>query len=120
MSGKGLSTTTHGANNTDADMSRISNNLTQVWGKDHIWMIDGNVDERLYGWKDMTADLSGRGVGATAPTWATFRDGISAQQFAKGDEVQIVFHPNHDVAVGELYYPHIHWATNSTTSSGTV
>lgn len=101
-------------------MSRISDNLKQVWGKDHEWLIDGHPDDNKYGWKDMTSDLTGRGVGATAPTWATYRDGISAQQFAKGDEVQIVFHPNHDVAVGSLYYPHLHWSTNSTTSTGTV
>jgi hypothetical protein len=101
-------------------MSRISRDIAQVIGRNGTFPLEGEDGNPQYGWKDMTADLGGRGVGATAPTWATFRDGIQAQQFAKGDEVQIAFHPNHDVIPGTLFYPHIHWTTNSTTSSGTV
>ena len=91
-----------------------------VLGPFHKWFIDGSVNDEEGAWRDMTTDLTGRGVGATAPTWATYRDGISQQQFSKGDEVTLVFHPNHDVQVGSKFYPHIHWSTNSTTSTGTV
>lgn len=104
-------------------MSRPSRNHPIVWGPNHQWFVDGNDDDTIgneYFWKDMTADLNSRGVGATAPNWAVLRDGIYASQFAKGDEVWITFHPNHDVIPGEKFYPHIHWATNSTTDTGTV
>ena len=102
-------------------MSRLSPNLKHVVGPLGEFLVDGDSENSTeYGWRDMTADLSGRGQGATAPTWASYRDGLSAQQFAKGDEVSVVFHPNHDIIPGTLYYPHIHWSTNSTTSSGVV
>ena len=101
-------------------MSRESRNIHTVLGPTHKWAVDGSEDTPEYGWRDMTPDLNSRGVGATAPAWALFRDGIYSNQFAKGDEVWLTFHPNHDVVPGEKFYPHIHWATNSTTSTGTV
>lgn len=101
---------------------RVLDNKIISLGPFHEIYIDGPAirDSVEYGWKDMTADLSGRGVGATAPVWASYRDGISQQRFDKGDEVSIIFHPNHDVIPGTLFYPHIHWSTNSTTATGTV
>ena len=102
-------------------MSRLSPNLKHSLGPLHEFTIDGDAENSTeYGWRDLTADLSGRGQGATAPVWASYRDGISQQRFDKGDEVSVVFHPNHDVIPGELCYPHIHWSTNSTTATGTV
>ena len=74
------------------------------------------------GWNDLTADLSaGKAVGANAPTWATYRDGISAYSFDAGtmNEIWIVFHVLHDYAVGSKVYIHIHWSPN-TTSTGVV
>lgn len=74
------------------------------------------------GWEDITADLSaGKAVGANAPTWATFRNGIEAYSFSAGtmNEVWITFHVKHDYAPGTNIYPHIHWAP-STTSTGVV
>lgn len=104
-------------------MSRASQNLDHVWGKDHRWLIDGHPDDLKYGWKDMTADLSaGKAVGANAPTWAAWNGGnMGAYSFSAStmNEMWITFHPNHDVIEGELYYPHIHWMPN-TTSTGVV
>lgn len=74
------------------------------------------------GWEDLTADLSaGKAVGANAPTWATFRSGISAYSFHQNtmNEMWITFHVKHDYKVGSNGYLHIHWAPN-TTSTGTV
>jgi len=75
------------------------------------------------GWDDITADLSaGKAVGANAPTWATFRNGISAYEFSAGtmNELWITFHIKHDYADGTKVYPHIHWGVNTTTATGTV
>jgi hypothetical protein len=74
------------------------------------------------GWDDITADLSaGKAVGANAPTWATFRDGLSAYRFDAGtmNEIWVTFHVKHDYREGTNVYPHIHWAPN-TTSTGVV
>ena len=102
-------------------MSRESRDIHTILKPTHKWAVDGSEDNPEYGWRDMTADLSAAGMaGATVPTYAQFRDGIYAYSFGKGDEVWIVLHPNHDVIPGELFYPHIHWSTNSTTATGTV
>lgn len=106
-------------------MTRPSRDIPTVWGPNHTWLIDGKDDDGVgdqYGWKDMTANLGSAGApaGATTPDFAVFRGGIKAYQFNKGDELYITFHPNHDVIPGEKFYPHIHWATNSTTDTGTV
>ena len=103
-------------------MSRISENLAQVLGRLHTLLIDGDESNPVYGWKDMTADLSaGRAVGANAPNWATFRDGISAYSFSDTtmNEIWITFHPNHDSIEGEDFFFHVHWAPN-TTDTGVV
>lgn len=107
-------------------MSRLSRNITTILGPDHRIAIDGTYNaplENEYGWRDMTADLSaGRAAGANAPTWAAWNGGdMDALSFSAGtmNEVWITFHPNHDVAEGDLYYPHIHWMPN-TTSTGVV
>ena len=101
-------------------MSRESRNISTVLGPDHKWAVDGTEDNPEYGWRDMIADLSSAPQGAGRPSWTSYRDGLSANLFAKGDSVYITFHPNHDVIPGELFYPHIHWSTNSTTATGTV
>lgn len=104
-------------------MSKVLDNKIISFGPYHQLLVDGPElkDSTEYGWKDMTADLnSGKAVGATAPNWVELRDGMYAYEFAKGDEIWITFHPNHDVIEGELYYPHVHWTTNSTTATGTV
>lgn len=75
------------------------------------------------GWDDITADLAaGKAVGANAPTWSTFRDGISAYEFSAGtmNQIWITFHVTHDYRDGSLVFPHIHWGTTSTATSGTV
>ena len=74
------------------------------------------------GWDDITADLSaGKAVGANAPTWSVFRNGIEAYEFHQTtmNEIWITFHVKHDYAEGTLVYPHIHWSPN-TTSTGVV
>lgn len=74
-----------------------------------------------YGWRDMISDLQVKGSGVNNPTWATFRNGISAWTFSAGtmNEVWSAFHFQHDLAVGTEIYLHVHWAP-STTSTGVV
>lgn len=88
-----------------------------------FWQVIRNLNDRMVGWDDITADLSaGKAVGANAPSWSTFRDGISAYEFSATQmkEVWINFHVKHDYAEGTNVYPHVHWSTTSTATSGTV
>jgi len=88
-----------------------------------LWRISQSAGVRQPdGWEDIIADLSaGKAVGANAPTWATFRDGIEAYGFDAGtmNEIWITFHTTHDYKDGSMIYPHVHWAPN-TTSTGVV
>jgi len=84
--------------------------------------LTGTWRYNVLGWDDITADLSaGKAVGANAPTWSTFRNGLSAYEFSAGtmNQIWITFHVKHDYAEGTLVYPHIHWSPN-TTSTGVV
>jgi len=82
----------------------------------------GSWRYNINGWDDITSDLSaGKAVGANAPTWAVFRNGISAYKFHQTtmNELWVTFHIKHDYAEGSDVYPHIHWSPN-TTSTGVV
>lgn len=74
------------------------------------------------GWKDNLGNITaGKAVGANAPTWSTFRDGLEGYEFHQStmNEVWITFHINHDVMLREPMYPHVHWSPD-TTSTGVV
>jgi len=80
------------------------------------------INAPALGWNDITADISaGRAIGANAPTWTTYRNGISAYAFdnVTMNEIWIFFHIKHDYAEGTSVYPHIHWGPD-TTSTGVV
>lgn len=106
-------------------MSKVLDNKLISLGPFHEIYIDGPEiwDSDEYGWSDMTADLSaGKAVGANAPTWSAWNGGVMdayAFDAATMNEMWITFHPNHDIIEGSLYYPHIHWMPN-TTSTGVV
>ena len=102
-------------------MKPLEKNRKRVLGPYHKFYIDGGFRKEEAGWRDMTADLgTGRVSGANVPTWSAFRNGIYAYSFAKGDEVWITFHPNHDVQVGAKFYPHVHWSTTGTGTGDVV
>lgn len=74
------------------------------------------------GWKDYLATFtSAKVTGNNQPSWDVFTDGIYAYSFSPSvkNEVWLVFHLNHDYALGTSIYPHIHWAP-SDTNTGVV
>lgn len=78
--------------------------------------------DTTYGWEDSLADISaGRAIGANAPTWSTFRNGISAYAFSASTmkEVWVNSHITHNYRAGSKVYPHVHWSTTGT-DTGTV
>lgn len=74
-----------------------------------------------YGWRDLISEPYTRG-GASAPALTQFRDGIYLYEFSatQNREVFASFHIDHDYQVGTPIYPHAHWTTLSTATSGTV
>lgn len=66
-----------------------------------------------YGWNDWLGEIVTRGVGATDPGWALYRNGIYAYQFAVNDECWQNFHVLHDYAPGTDLYIHAHWSHNA-------
>jgi len=93
--------------------------------------LDGNFSDlntrTQAGWNDLVQEVTIR-AGSSAPTVASYRDGLYAYSFEAGtmNECFANFHIRHDyTATGgdALYpgmvYPHVHWSPN-TTSTGTV
>ena len=72
-----------------------------------------------FGWRDLMGPIEARGN--SSPTWAVFRNGIYGYAFPSNSskEAFIVFHIDHDYAVGTNLYPHIHFSSK-TTSAGVV
>lgn len=69
------------------------------------------------GWDVLIGHLSaGNTTNVNDPTWAAFRGGVHAWQFAADDlnEIWISFHITHEYAAGTVIYPHIHWSTTGT------
>lgn len=78
---------------------------------------------RTGNWNDYTNDLSqGKVAGANVPTWSTFRDGLNAYAFSASsmNEIWVTFHVLHDIKLGTIIFPHIHWSPGVSTNTGTV
>ena len=70
------------------------------------------------GWRDLTSEINVKGSGANNPSWATFRNGISAYSFSASTmtECWMVFHIDHDYKPGSDMYFHTHWSTTGTNT----
>lgn len=76
-----------------------------------------------YGWRDLTAEVTTRGTGASNPSWQNFRDGIYAYEFPDTGSIKefwIFFHLDHDYAVGSEIFFHMHFAPGNTALAGNV
>jgi hypothetical protein len=78
----------------------------------------GNL-EFSNGWKDNIQWFSAaKGNGTSEPVWRDMGNGLFSYEFGVGDELFVVFHVNHDYAVGTNGYPHIHFLVDSIQSAG--
>jgi len=72
-------------------------------------------DTSDYGWRDITAPVNVRGVGANDPTWSQIGSSVFyAYNFAVGDECWMAFHIPHDIVPNCLVYFHAHWLPDGT------
>jgi len=78
------------------------------------------VSDLVGGWRDLRAPLIGAKVsGVSPPTLTAFgpSGGMFQYKFLVDDEVFVAFHIDHDIKQGSTVYPHVHWATSSTSTN---
>lgn len=74
-------------------------------------------------WEDYTASLTAAQPGLTnPPNFAAFRNGLVLPAFddTQAEDMYIQIHIKHDIKLGTLVYPHIHWSPGNSTGTGTV
>ena len=72
----------------------------------------------VYGWRDLTADIQVRGIGANDPNFDVYTGtALRAYQFSAivMNEVFMVFHVPHDWVPGSAIYFHAHWSNAAAT-----
>jgi hypothetical protein len=71
-----------------------------------------------FGWRDITAEILTRGVGATDPDWAQIGSGpFYAYKFALDDVCWMNYHIPHDYLPGSDIYVHVHWIPSGTNTA---
>lgn len=70
------------------------------------------------GWRDITQDISVRGIGGTDPAFNVYINGIRQQQFSVNDECFLEIHIPHDWDPTTDLHIHAHWSHNATTVTG--
>jgi hypothetical protein len=69
------------------------------------------------GWRDITGQISTRGIG-TDPTWSQMGSGpFYAHKFAIGKEAWVNLHIPHDMVPGTQFHVHAHWVTSGTNTA---
>ena len=86
----------------------------QVLGNPDIIYPDGEQ----FGWRDITAQVTIRGVGATDPDWVQIGPSpFFAYRFAVGDMAWFAFHVPHDIVPGADIHLHAHWIADGTNAA---
>ena len=71
-----------------------------------------------FGWRDITAPITVRGVQSTDPDWTRIGStNFYAFAFAVGDFVWQPFHVPHDIVPGTQIHFHTHWIPSSTSTA---
>lgn len=68
-----------------------------------------------FGWRDITGEITTRGVGSTDPSWTQIGSGpFFAYAFAINDVAWLTYHVPHDIVPNALIHFHTHWITDGT------
>lgn len=80
-----------------------------------------DINTPTFGWRDLLGDVFARNVGASKPSFTTYRDTLLDFQFAAGKEEYFKFHIPHDYVLGTDIHLHIHWShTGTLVTGGTI
>lgn len=83
--------------------------------------IEVDITTPTFGWQDMISSIKIRGIAATDPSYAIYRNGIRGYQFALNDIVWNEFHVLHDYVPSTDLYIHVHWShTSAAVTTGSV
>lgn len=83
--------------------------------------IEVDITTPTFGWQDMISSIKIRGIAATDPSYAIYRNGIRGYQFALNDIVWNEFHILHDYVPSTDLYIHVHWShTSAAITTGSV
>ena len=76
----------------------------------------GEDGQAAAGWRDLVGQaLVRRAAGAGVPIWTQMGSSpFFAYAFAVGDDIQFIYHIDHDYAVGTPIFLHAHWAKSGT------
>ena len=77
-----------------------------------------DTDTPTFGWKDLLGDLVAKNIGASKPTFTTYRDTLQDYKFAAGKEEFFKFHIPHDYVLGSDIFIHVHWSHTSAIITG--
>ena len=71
----------------------------------------------IQGWRDLEMSVTGAASGGGAPAQTAFgpTGNIKQTSFAINDSVYLAAHVPHDIKVGSMMYPHVHWSTSGTS-----
>ena len=71
-----------------------------------------------FGWRDITTQITVKGVGAADPSWAQIGSGpMYAFKFGLNDECWSAIHIPHDIVPGQPIFFHAHWLADGTDSN---
>ena len=71
-----------------------------------------------FGWRDITGEITLRGVAATDPSWDQIGSGpFYAYNFGLNDKVWMVYHVPHDIVPNAQIYLHTHWLADGTDAN---
>ena len=77
----------------------------------------GDITTNDWGWRDITSNITVRGVAATDPAWKQIGlTGMYGYDFDVNDFVTMTFHVPHDFVPGSSIHFHAHWFTDGTNA----
>lgn len=77
-----------------------------------------DTDTPTFGFRDILGNVTQQNIGASKPTFATYRDTLKQYQFAASKEEYFEYHIPHDYVIGTDIFLHVHWSHNSTDVTG--
>lgn len=109
--------------NVLSTLVNVASEIKTIWQTlgDHNQPVASIISTADYGWSDLIAGFVVKGSGVTDPAWGVVRDGLEGYLFSATAMRRILcdFHLGHDIALGTVLYPHVHWCP-VTTATGTV
>ena len=107
----------------DKDDIGNSKETTQVVVQDSASKATGKMKVRRMGYEDLKPTMNYPSSGPTEPTVENYRGPYNLPAFAgsgQDNATTFIYHPPHDLIVGQNWYIHPHWSVNAASPTGSV